>query len=95
MTRDRWFGASGLRVPQIAVEGEHDLPLEDALVLDDVADTEALREAHDAGRPVVVRTGSAEGVIAALARPEVACVLVPPENRDLLELDLVELTYGA
>ena len=31
-------------------------------------------------------------VKAALARPEVACVLVPPEHRELLELDLTELT---
>ena len=29
----------------------------------------------------------------ALARPEVACVLVPAERRDLLELDLTALTY--
>ena len=31
---------------------------------------------------------------AALQRPEVSSVLVPPERRDLLELDLTELTYG-
>ncbi len=31
---------------------------------------------------------------AALARPEVSCVLVPADRRDLLELDLTELTYG-
>jgi hypothetical protein len=91
----RWFGASGLRVSPIAVEGEHDLPLDDALVLDDVADTQALREAHAEGRPVVVRAESPEEVVAALARPEVACVLVPADKRELLELDLVELTYGA
>jgi hypothetical protein len=30
----------------------------------------------------------------ALAHPEVACVLVPPDRRELLELDLTELTYG-
>ena len=66
----------------------------DALVLDGVADENALREAHEQGRPVVVRADSAEGVKAALARPEVASVLVPPDKRDLLELDLTELTYG-
>ena len=33
-------------------------------------------------------------VRAALARPEVAAVLVPDERRDLLQLDLTELTYG-
>ena len=94
MMRRRWFGASGLRVPEIAVEGEHDLPLDDALVVDDVADTAALREAHREGRPVVVRADSAEGIVAALARPEVACVLIPPGSRELLDVDLVELTYG-
>jgi hypothetical protein len=90
----RWFGASGRRVPPIAVEGKHGLPLDEALVLDDVDDTAALREAFDAGRPVVVRADSPEGVVTALARPEVSCVLVPPEKPELLDLDLVELTYG-
>jgi hypothetical protein len=90
----RWFGSSGLRVPPIVVEGEHDLPLDEALVLDDVADTAALREAFDAGRPVVVRADTPEAVVAALARPEVSCVLVPAAKRELLDLDLVELTYG-
>ena len=90
--RERWFGATGRRVPEIAVEGE--LELDDALVLDDVSDEAALREAHDAGRPVVVRADSAEAVKQALARPEVASVLVPEGKRDLLELDLTEMTYG-
>ena len=91
----RWFGASGRRVPPIVVEREHDLPLDEALLLDDVADTAALREAFDAGRPVVVRAATPEEVVAALARPEVSCVLVPADKRDLVDLDLVELTYGA
>jgi len=90
--RERWFGATGRRVPEIAVEGE--LDLDDALVLDDVAATEALHVAHEAGRPIVVRAGSAEQVKAALAHPEVAVALVPPDRRELLELDLRELTYG-
>jgi RNase P/RNase MRP subunit p30 len=90
--RERWFGATGKRVPEIAVEGE--LDLEEALVLEDVADPAALKEAHEAGRPVVVRADSAEAVKAALARPEVAAVLVPETKRELLELDLTELTYG-
>jgi len=90
--RERWFGATGRRVPEIAVEGEIDL--DDALVLDDVSDAHALKEAHDAGRPVVVRASSAETVKQALARPEVACVLVPEDKRELLDLDLTELTYG-
>ena len=32
------------------------------------------------GVPVVVRAATAEAVRAALERPEVACVLVPPEQ---------------
>jgi hypothetical protein len=55
--RERWFGATGRRVPEIAVEGE--LELDDALVLDDATDTERLHEAHEAGRPIVVRARSA------------------------------------
>ncbi|HVW89239.1 MAG TPA: hypothetical protein VHC01_07205 [Gaiellaceae bacterium] len=87
--RERWFGATGRRVPEIALAGE--LELGDALVLDAV-DEERLREAHEQGRPVVVRAGSAGEVKAALARPEVASALV--DDPRLLELDLTELTYG-
>jgi hypothetical protein len=90
--RERWFGATGRRVPELAVEGELDLG--DALVLDDVSDEAGLRKAHEAGRPVVVRARSAEAVKEALARPEVATVVVPESKRELLELDLTELTYG-
>ena len=90
--RERWFGATGRRVPEIAVEGELDLG--EALVLDDVSDERELREAHATGQPIVVRAASAEAVKAALAHPEVASVLVPAERRDLLDLDLRELTYG-
>jgi len=89
--RERWFGATGRRVPEIAVEGE--LEVQGALVLDS-ADDGRLRQAHDAGTPVVVRACSPEAVKEALARPEVACVLVPAGRRDLLDLDLTELTYG-
>jgi hypothetical protein len=90
--RERWFGATGRLVPEIAVEGE--LELGDALVLGDVTDDDALKKAHEAGRPVVVRADSAEAVKQALARPEVASVLVPDSKRELLQLDLTELTYG-
>ena len=34
--RERWFGATGRKVPEIALEGAIDL--EGALVLDDVSD---------------------------------------------------------
>ena len=89
--RERWFGATGRRVPELVAEGE--LDLDDALVLDELDDAQ-LRSAFDAGRPVVVRAESAEQIKAALARPEVASVLVPPDRDDLLSLDLTELTYG-
>jgi hypothetical protein len=91
--RDRWFGATHLRVPEIAVEGDPTIPLAEALVLDSV-DVARLREAHERGKPVVVRADSPEAVREALERPEVAVALVPPDRNDLLELDLVELTYG-
>jgi len=90
--RQRWFGATGRRVPEIALEGE--LDLSEALVLDDISGAESLKQAHDEGTPVVVRATEADQVRAALARPEVASVLVPRARRDLLELDLTRLTYG-
>jgi hypothetical protein len=92
--RKRWFGATGKRVPELAIEGDPLVPLAEALVLDDVSDDAKLREAHAAGTPVVVRAGSAEQIVAALRRPEVASVLVPENHPELLELDLRELTYG-
>jgi uncharacterized Ntn-hydrolase superfamily protein len=90
--RERWFGATGRRVPEIAVEGE--LDVEGALVLDGVGDETGLHVAHRHGTPVVVRAATPEEVRTALSRPEVATVLVPPERRELLELDLRKLTYG-
>lgn len=91
--RERWFGATGRRVPEIALEGDPAVAVEEALVLEDVDDVERLRAAHAEGTPVVVRAASAEDVQAALARPEVASVLVPPERSELLELDLTAMTY--
>jgi hypothetical protein len=92
--RERWWGGSGRRVPELAVAGDPAVPAEEALVLDGVGDLPLITEAFEQGRPVVVRASSPEEVRAALARPEVAAVLVPEERRDLLELDLTELTYG-
>ena len=88
--RERWFGNTGRQVPELALEGA--LELEGALVLDGVDDDATLREAHAQGRPVVVRAATPDAVKAALARPEVASVLVP--TAELLSLDLTELTYG-
>ena len=88
--RQRWFGATRQQVPQLAVEGEIEFPAE-PLVLDELDDAQ-LRQAHEQGTPVVVRADSDEQVLAALTRPEVACVLVP--DAKLLEIDLVKATYG-
>lgn len=88
--RQRWFGATGRRVPEIALAGTVDI--DGALVLDAVDDLVALGEAHANGTPVVVRASSAAAVKEALARPEVSCVLVQDEA--LLTLDLAGLTYG-
>jgi hypothetical protein len=90
--RERWLGATGVRVPEIAVEGELELPAD--VLWADVAGDAEIRAAHASGRPVVARASTPEEVKAALRRPEVACVLVPAERRDLLDLDLRELTYG-
>ena len=103
--RERWFGATGLRVPQIAVEGD-DVDLVDdthaaiggttyeALIVGAAFDKDRLHEAHTAGVPVLVRARTAEEVKRALEQPEVACALVPPEARALRDLDLVAMTYG-
>jgi uncharacterized Ntn-hydrolase superfamily protein len=87
--RERWFGSTGRKVPQIAIEG--DLDVDGALVLDELDDG-ALREAFEEGRPVVVRASTPEAVVQALKRPEVSSVLV--SDRDLVDLDLISLTYG-
>jgi Na+-translocating ferredoxin:NAD+ oxidoreductase RnfC subunit len=93
--RQRWFGATGTRVPEIAVEGDPVIPITaETLVVDDVSDAHSLHAAHVEGRPVVARASTVEGVLAALRRPEVATVLVPESARELLDLDLVSLTYG-
>ena len=88
--RERWFGATGRKVPEIALEGT--IELEGALVLDDVSDLAAIHAAHQSGTPVVVRAGTAEEVHAALSLGAVACALVRDES--LLSLDLAEMTYG-
>jgi len=88
--RERWFGATGRKVPEIALEGTIDL--EGALVLDDVSDVAGIRAAHERGTPIVVRASAPEDVLAALSRGEVACALVRDEA--LLSLDLPEMTYG-
>lgn len=88
--RERWFGATGRKVPAIVLAGTADLS--GAMELADVADEDALRTAHAAGIPVVVHASSVGEVAAALARPEVSCVLVTDE--ELLAVDLADHTYG-
>ena len=88
--RERWFGATGRKVPQIALEGTVDL--EGALVLDDVSDLAAIHAAHEQGVPVVVRASTIEEIHAALSLGAVACALVTDPS--FLELDLPQLTYG-
>ena len=88
--RERWFGATGRKVPEIALEGTVDL--EGVLVLDDVSDVAAIHAAHRAGTPVVVRASTAQDVHAALSLGAVSCALVSDES--LLSLDLAEMTYG-
>ena len=92
--KERWFGATGRKVPELALEGDPAVPADEALVLDDVSDLTRLRDAHEQGTPVVVRAENEEQVLAALARPEVAAVLVPAGHPELLDLDLTKLTYG-
>ncbi|MET0561150.1 MAG: hypothetical protein ABW012_06015 [Gaiellaceae bacterium] len=89
--RERWFGATGRKVPAIVLEGTVDLT--GALVLDDVSDVAAIHEAHHAGTPIVVRCSSPEQVHEALSLGPVSCALVTDET--LLELDLAEMTYGS
>jgi hypothetical protein len=88
--RERWFGATGTKVPEIALDGT--LDLEGALVLDDVSDVASIHDAHVTGTPVVVRASTPAEVHAALSLGEVSCALV--RDPALLELDLAEMTYG-
>ena len=89
--RERWFGATGRKVPAIVLEGTVDL--DGALVLDDVSDVAVIHEAHHAGTPVVVRCSSPDEVHTALSLGPVSCALITDET--LLELDLAEMTYGS
>ena len=102
--RERWLGATGRKVPEIAVEGE-DLTIPDdehvtvegetydSLVLAEATDIDRMHAAHREGKPVVVRAATAPAVKEALARPEVACAAVPAHAGELRDLDLTALTY--
>jgi hypothetical protein len=88
--RERWFGATGRKVSEIALEGTIDL--DRALVVVDLSDLDRIHAAHVDGTPVVVRAETADEVVEALSHGEVACVLV--RDPALLEVDLTRLTYG-
>ena len=91
LMRERWFGATGRKVPQIALEGTVDL--EGALVLDDVSDLASdPGGARSRASPSSSARLRSEEVHAALSLGEVACALVT--DASLLELDLAQLTYG-
>jgi hypothetical protein len=88
--RERWFGATGRKVPEIVLEGT--LDIEGALVVDDLGDLARVHAAHVEGTPVVVRAATPEEVVEALSHGEVACALV--RDPKLLEVDLAGMTYG-
>ena len=73
--RERWFGATGRRVPEHRARRRSAVPLDDVLLLDGVDDETALRAAHadrdvrwSCARATPTRCGRA------LARPEVSAV---------------------
>lgn len=88
--RERWFGSTGRKIPEIVLEGTTDL--DGAFIVADLSDLEAIHAAHERGTPIVVRASTAQEVVAALSRGEVACAIV--EDETLLSLDLGEMTYG-
>jgi len=49
--RERWWGGSGRRVPELAVEGDPAVPAGEALVLDGVDDLQAMAAAFAEARP--------------------------------------------
>ena len=63
-----------------------------ALRLLDCLDAAQAAGGDSRGQPVVIRAQTAAEIKEALARPEVACVLVT--KPELLSVDLVKLTYG-
>ena len=84
----------GRRVPEIALEGDRPCRSTRRSCSTTSPTRTRLRDgARARARPWSCAPRPPRGA-AALARPEVASVLVPPPARDLLELDLTALTYG-
>ena len=90
--RERWLGATGRRIAEIVVEGDVDFRTTRSCWRRSTKRLCATRST--AACRSIVRADTADEVRAALARPEVSCVVVPAERRELLELDLRSLTYG-
>ncbi len=89
--RERWFGATGRKVPAIVLEGTVEL----AGALDRSTTSPMWRRSTK----LITRAlrswsaaRSAEDVHAALSLGPIACALVTDES--LLSLDLAEMTYG-
>ena len=77
--RERWLGATGRRVPEIAVDGELELP-DDVLWLEQ-ASPDDVKAAHAAGRPVAAHADTPQGVKDALnfrSRATPAEIRMPP-----------------
>ena len=89
--RERWFGRTGRKVPEVALEGSVDVT--GALELDDVGDLAALRAAHEQGiaRRRPRRLAGAGDAPRSRGRRSPACSSPTPA---LLDVDLADLTYG-
>ena len=88
--RERWWGGSGRRVPELAVRETPPVPAEEALVLVGVAELQPITRCVRGGPARrcsrCIGGGGARGACASRG----GCVLVPEERRDLLELDLTD-----
>ena len=62
--RERWWGASGRRVPELAVEGDPAVPAEEALVIDGVDDLQPIAEAFDRQGITIPAPGTAVASLA-------------------------------
>ena len=88
--RERWFGATGRQVPEIALEGDFDAA--EALVLDAIDDeARCARRTRKVGPSSSARTTAED--VQARARPARGGVRLV-DDATLLDLDLTELTYG-
>lgn len=97
---ERFFGATGIQVPQLLAREDLRLRLKLNGILDEILeltpdqlDDEHLREPFLAGVPIICSVASTTELLRALRRPEVACALVE-QGSPLLEVDIVALTYA-